>query len=73
MKTIERFGGWIMNTGWIFGIAVLIAIPIGVQAFTGGRTASVTSKEFVCTATSAVGIEPRCDQYTRIKGAQVSP
>lgn len=66
MKAIESFGGWILHKGWAIFIPMLIVIPIAVEAYTGGKTSTVSSKEFVCTATSAVGIEPRCDQYTRV-------
>lgn len=66
MRALEKLGGWVLNRGWLL-LIVLGAIPLAVNAYTGGRTATVSSKEFVCTATSAIGIEPQCDQYTRVK------
>jgi hypothetical protein len=72
MKALDKFGGWILDKGWLIPIVPLLAIPFVVEAYTGGKTAEVTSKEFVCTATSSVGIEPRCDQYTRIKGPNLA-
>lgn len=65
MKALESLGGWVLNRGWLL-LVVLGSIPLAVNAYTGGKTAEVSSKDFVCTATSAVGIESRCDQYTRV-------
>lgn len=61
------------NLLWAIGSAILLMmlIAIGTYTFTSGKTAKVSSKEFECTATSAVGIEPRCDQYTRVRSTQV--
>jgi hypothetical protein len=55
---------------YTLGSVVLLTglIAVGTLSFAEGRTAEVSSKQFICTATSAVGIEPRCDQYTRVKG-----
>lgn len=65
MKALESLGGWVLNRGWLVLILPLAVLPFVVEAYTGGKTATVSSKEFICTATSAVGIESRCDQYTR--------
>lgn len=56
--------------GSVMLLSVLVAL--GSISFASGRTAEVSSKQFICTATSAVGIEPQCDQYTRVK-SQVKP
>lgn len=66
MKALEAFGGWVLHRGYLLLIPLLITLPLVVEAYTGGKTAEVSSKDFVCTATSSVGIEPRCDQYTRV-------
>lgn len=66
MKALETLGGWVLNKGWLVLILPLVTVPFVVEAYTGGKSATVSSKEFVCTATSSVGIEPRCDQYTRV-------
>lgn len=58
-------------TGMIIA-AIFICSALFYCIVPSSDKAEVSSKEFVCTATSSIGIKPRCDQYTRVKGPNLT-
>lgn len=71
MKTIGNFGDWVIAKGWWFVPSLILMFTLIYNASSTNKTAIIHGKEFECTATSAVGINSRCDQYTRIPNTQL--
>ena len=65
MKSISNLGAWATSQGWWF--VPLIILGLVTLYSIDNKTATVSGKEFKCTATSSVGIVPRCDQFTRLR------
>jgi len=71
MKTIDKFGSWILDTktGFVFGMIVVIlgASIVSYKALTGPKSVTITASEFTCVDTEPFGISARCTAYARVR------
>ena len=71
MKTIDKFGSWILDTkaGLIFGLLVIItgASIVSYKALTGPKSVTITASDFTCVQAEPWGISTRCTAYARVR------
>ena len=67
---MKGFMDWfICRDGWILmciGVLACVLVLLVLSMIFGPRTVAISSKQFVCTSTTSIGIEAVCTQYTKI-------
>jgi hypothetical protein len=70
MKTLDRFGDWIITTGagnvFMFAVVVLTALTLWDAVF--GEIVVLSSKEFECALPVPDGIGSKCVEYHLKRG-----
>ena len=68
MKTIDKFGGWLLNTraGMIFAMIVVLS-GAGIWIAKASKTVTISASEFVCVQAEPWGISTRCVAYSRVR------
>ena len=64
MKTIERFGGWICEKGWLYLVAFTFIVVATLALNTKGKSVTLRDKEWQCVIAVPDGISTRCTQYS---------
>ena len=70
MKTLDRFGGWLLTTGTggAFLMAVVVLTMLTLWNALIGDTVVLSSKKFECTMTMPDGIGSKCTEYQLKRG-----
>jgi len=71
VKSIDKFGAWLLDTraGMIFGIIIALsgASITGYKLFTGPKSVTLSASEFTCVQAEPWGISTRCTAYARVR------
>jgi uncharacterized membrane protein len=71
MKSIDKFGAWLLDTkaGMIFGIIIALtgASITGYQILKGPKTVTLNASEYACVQAEPWGISTRCTAYARVR------